>query len=223
MSIMPPSSLKILLLMALVLLASSLNAQHIIFEEDFDDGVADGFFPDSDLWVVNSSGQYEIENWGFEILSTSYFGEFYWVDFHLTLDMLTQDSVHNSVGFRIQENGDMYVATLRGEPYKDVYLFKMVNGIQNLLFASAFSNTLTDWHHLEIIANYNDLAFVVNGELAFQYADEIDPFLTGRQALISYTGGVVEHQVLQVDNVRVINTAVATDSIYLDQIKALYR
>ncbi len=216
-------ALKAFLLLALMILASGLNAQIVMFEEDFDDGVADGFFPDSELWVVNSSGQYEIENWGFEIHSASYFGEYWWGDFHLSLDMLTHDSVHNSVGFRIQENGNMYVATLRGEPYKDVFLFKMVDGQQILLFTGQFSNTLNDWHHLEVVADFTRLTFFVNGEQAFDYVDENAPLLSGRQALLSYTGGVAQHQLLQVDNVLVINPVVSTDAIYLDRIKTLYR
>lgn len=202
---------------------SSSFAQNLIFEENFDDGFADGFFPDSVLWHVNDSGQYEIENWGFEISSHSYFGEYWWTDFYLSLDMLTQDSVLNSVGFRIQENGDRYIVALRGEPYKDVFLFKTINGTQHELITAEFSNTWTNWHHLEVTASGNHLLFHVNGELALEYTDSNAPYLNGRQSLLSYTGGVAQHQLLLVDNIEVFNPVVSAESTSLDHLKTLFR
>lgn len=220
---MRTSPLVLFLTFVFILITSPLLAQSVLFEENFDDGTADGFYPDSDLWHVNDAGQYEIENWGFEINSFSYFGDFQWRDFILSLDMRTHDSVHNSVGFRIQENGDMYVAALRGEPYKDVFLFKMLNGHQHQLLTSVFSNSLHDWHHLEISAFGNEFSFFVNGEQAFQYTDSSNPFLSGRQAIISYTGGVVQHQRLLVDDILVLDPTVSAHSTSLDRLKALFR
>ena len=216
-------TLALLLTFIFIFSTQPLRAQTILFEENFDDGVANGFTPDSDLWHVNDDGQYQIENWGFEILSHSYFGDFEWTDFMLSMDMRTHDSVQNSVGFRIQENGDMYVAALRGEPYKDVFLFKMINGNQYQLLTQDFSNSLFDWHHLEISAAGNQFIFSVNGEQAFQYTDNSNPFLFGRQALISYTGGVAQHQLLLLDNVVVLNPVVSAETTSLDKLKALFR
>ncbi len=212
-----------LMLIFLLLPMATATAQSVIFEENFDDGVADGFQPDSDLWIVSPDGQYEIENWGFEVVSNAYFGESWWDDYLVSLDMRTFDSVHNTLAFRIQGENDRYEVTLRGEPYKDVFLFKIVGGVQQLLFTTPFSNTLTAWHHLELAASGNRFVFFVDGEQALEFEDPNNPFLWGSMALVSYTGGVAQHQLLQVDNVVVVNEVVKTDMSFLDRLKALYR
>lgn len=212
-----------LLLTLLFLPMAAATAQSVIFEEDFDDGVADGFQPDNNLWTVSPDGLYEIENWGFEVYSKAYFGESWWGDFLLSLEMRTFDSVHNTLAFRIQDQNNHYEVALRGEPYKDVFLFKIVDGVQHLLFTDLFSNTLTAWHHLELAAAGNRFLFFVDGELAIDFEDHNSPFMWGSMALVSYTGGVAQHQLLQVDNVMVINPVVGTDMSYLDRLKALYR
>ncbi len=198
-----------LLTSALVFSVLPLCAQDILFKENFDDGTAGGFEPDNDMWIVNDAGQYQIENWGFEVLSYSYFGQYHWTNFSLTLDVLTHDGAHHGVGFRVQENGDMYVATLRGEPYKDVFLSKIVNGRQYQLSTAPLSHDLSEWHHLGITTSQNHIHFSVDGISALSYTDTDSPLQSGRQALVSYTGGVAQHQLLQIDNIRVIKPVVS--------------
>ena len=193
------------------------RSQDIIFEENFDDGVADGFEPDSPLWHVNDSGQYEIEHWGYGIRSSSYFGQYLWNDFHLSLDLLIQGSVHSIIDFRIQENDNMYTFILRDKPYRDVFLFKVIDGVRHQLKSAEFSSTIPSQHHIELIAQKNHFRFMVDDELALEHTDQDSPFLSGRQALISFTGGVAQHQLLQVDNIKVVSTIVSPETTAEDQ------
>ena len=80
------------------------------------------------------------------------------------------------------------------------------------------------WHHFDIPLAGPEISVYVDELSLFTYTDlSPDPYLSGGIAAVSYSGGVIQHQTVFVDNVRVSLDAVATQAVSWSHVKSLYR
>jgi len=208
---------------ALLILAGNAGAVGDLFDENFDDGSADGFVPDCPLWNISYEGTYHISNSGYEVYCWTIAGDATWSDYTYSLSLKSQFSVNQIIAFRVQENRDCYVLNLRADPWNDAVLTKWKDNILYHLSFVSFPNYNGIWHDLQVSLIGATMQFNVDGQEVFTFTDDEDPFLTGKIGVISYTGGVIQQQILDVDNVRVDSFVVPTTNTTLSSIKALYR
>lgn len=200
-----------------------LAAGAVVFEENFDDGVADGFTPIGPGWEV-SGGTYNCETTGFEIFSSSVFGDPLWGDVSIAFDIKSVDSVNHLLRFRVNDFADYYIVNLRSDPWNDVHLERVMNTVnQPIAIGSAnFANGI--WHHVEVALSGFRFEVYLDDQLVLLAQDDEMPdrLRTGQCAVVSYSGGVIEHQYVSYDNVLVLDGVVAVEPWTLSSVKALF-
>lgn len=206
-----------------ILVSLPITAGAYLFEEDFEDGVADGFSPVGPGWEV-SSGTYNCETTGFEIYSSSLFGDPYWGDVIISFDIKSVDSVNHLLRFRINDFEDFYIVNLRSAPWNDVTIQRTMNTNVTLIGAAyaGFDNDV--WHHVEVVLNGFQFEVYLDGEMVLltQDYEMPDRLYTGQCAVVGYSGGVAMHQIVSYDNVVVMSSVVAVEQVTLSSVKALF-
>ncbi len=197
----------------------------ILLEENFNDGTADDFTPAHPGWFVTPEGEYSIDNYGYEVFAWSYAGDTSWADYTVCYDLKSIDSVNQLVAFRVKSPGNCYVLNMRSTPWNDIGLMRWVDGVQvEEVCLHEFANRNDQWHHFDIRAVGPEISVYVDNNFVFTYLDEsADPYLCGGIAAVSYSGGVVQHQILYLDDVLVRSGGTATDESTWSSLKAMYR
>lgn len=216
---------RVLLFGILLILAgpSVDHADAVLLQEDFDDGVADGFTVLDPIWTV-VDGTYLCRIEGASQFSLSSAGDHSWGDYRVRCDLKVSGSLNQVLVFRLQDRYNFYDVNLRGYPFDDVVLTKVVQG-RDTWHASAYAaNSIGYWHTLAVEVEQNRIGIEVDGVPLIEHVDDTDPYLTGGIAVCGYAGGEITWQNARFDNVIVEKTdAVATDETRWDQLKALYR
>lgn len=200
-----------------------LTAGAVVFEEDFDDGVADGFTPIGPGWEV-SGGTYNCETIGFEIYSSSIFGDPLWGDVSIAFDIRSVDSVNHLLRFRINDFEDYYVLNLRSKPWNDVHLQRVMNTVNQTIAVGGASFEGGVWHHVEVVLDGFEFEVYLDDQLVLltNDGDQPDRLRSGQCAVVSYSGGVIQHQYVSYDNVMVLDGVVAVEPWTLSSVKALF-
>jgi hypothetical protein len=200
------------------------QAQSVLFEEDFDDGVADGFTPIGPGWEV-PGGTYNCETTGFEIYSSSVFGDPLWGDVSIAFDIKSIDSVNHLLRFRVNDFEDYYVLNLRSKPWHDVRFERVLNTVHETIAVGAVGFNNGIWHHVEVVLEGYQIEVYLNGYLALTAHDDQMPdrLRTGQCAVVSYSGGVMQHQDVSYDNIVVVDGVVAVEQWTLSSVKALFQ
>jgi hypothetical protein len=216
---------NLLLLSVIAILLSATGAcGQILFEQDFDDDDATGFVTFDPRWSVTPSGEYFIDNAGYEIFAWSYAGDPSWSDYIYSYDLMSMESVNQLAAFRVQSPGNAYAVNMRAAPWNDIVLTKWVNGTEQHLLFWPFTNRNAVWHHYDIKVAGREISFYVDEEHIFTYVDaSSSPYLTGGIAAVSYSGGVVRRQKLFLDNVVVDGGVVALETASFSDVKLRYR
>ena len=212
-----------LIFIAILTFSSSALAEYVLFQEDFSDGVADGFVSDCSIWEVSPEGTYHIENTGYEVFCWSFAGETWWDDYGYSLSIKSEGSINQMCAFRAQDNGDCYLINVRATPWNDVWLYKVIDGIINPIFSTELSNTGGVWHDFNVTAIGPTINFAFDGQDIFTYSDSVDPFMYGKIGVVSYTGGVIQQQTLDIDDILVDYLIVPTARTTWSKLKAFYR
>jgi hypothetical protein len=207
-----------------LLLAAPIAAGASTFFEDFEDGVADGFTPVGPGWEV-SGGTYNCETTGFEIYSSSIFGDPLWGDVSIAFDIRSEDSVNHLLRFRVNDFEDYYVVNLRSSPWNDVRLHRVMNTVPAELAKGGAVFDNASWHHVEVVLNGFQFEVYLDDALVLLAADPEAPdrLRTGQCAVVSYSGGVIQHQYVSYDNVLVLENPVAVENLTLSSVKALFQ
>lgn len=215
--------LNLLSIMGMVLCAHGAFGQ-VLFEQDFDAGEATGFVTFDPCWTVTPSGEYFIDNAGYEIFAWSYAGDPSWSDYIYSYDLMSMESVNQLAAFRVQSPGNAYVVNMRSAPWNDIVLTKWVNGTQRHVLVRPHANRNAVWHHYDIQVAGPVISVYVDDEHVFTYVDDSSsPYLTGGIAAVSYSGGVVQYQKLFMDNVVVDGAVVALETASFSDVKLRYR
>ena len=195
----------------------------IIFSENFDDGVADGFTVLGGEWeVVN--GTYHAHTQGFEFWGISLAGSAEWGDYHFECDLYAEGSVNQVVWFRVFSPLHYYELVVRADPWNDAFLNKMINGNKVVLaYDPYYPNSPETWHHIQIDVVANEIMARFDEDLLFDIYDFSSPYLQGHIALASYSGGVIQWQDVFFDNVVVEVFVISNERQTWGQVKNLYR
>ena len=205
------------------LLCLPIAAGAFLFEEDFEDGVADGFSPVGPGWEV-SGGTYNCETTGFEIYSSSLFGDPFWGDVRIAFDIKSVDSVNHLLRFRVNDFEDFYIVNLRSAPWNDVAVQRTTNTNVTLIGTAYADFENAVWHHVEVVLTGFLFEIYLDGALVLLAEDYEMPerLSTGQCAVVSYSGGVAMHQYVSYDNVVVMDQPVAVEQVTLSAVKALF-
>lgn len=214
--------LALLILVPLGLMVTDQAAAVVMLYEDFEDGMAQDFTPDSENWWVEG-GHYRCHQEGYQILSTSTAGDATWTDYRLETLLQTFGSPDHIVRFRLQPNGDCYELNLVAAPFDTVWLNKRIGGGFTALTTVPLSFSNETWYNIEITVLGPEITVLLNGQPLLSVTDMNDPYLGGGIALVSYTGGLVTWEDLFVEYVVVESLEVATEAVTFGQVKALYR
>lgn len=209
-------------LLALLVSSKSVGAQGILYEEDFDDGVADGFVFTDDPWSVEN-GYLQCLRAGFAISSMGYVPASSWSDYIYEVDLRVFGSINQKVAFRIQSQGDFYEVNVRADPYNDAHLHKYFSGQMTTLAVTEVSTHSEEWHHYTISVSGTHIDIRFDSTPLFSYVDDANPYLWGGIGVVCFTGGVIQWQRLNADNVRVTVPSVPVGGASWSRIKGLYR
>ena len=181
------------------------------FEEDFNAGIADGFYALTGDWQVQD-GSYHCLNSTPGHKDFASVGDFAWGDVHMEVDTQAHGTAMHEVALRYNPGGDAYLVTFRRSPWNDAFLHKVVGGVQTqLVHVENLSFGPGPWHHIEIDAVGSRITAAIDGQTAFTYNDEATPLLQGRVALVSLALGQDGWQDAWFDNIVVSeNTASST-------------
>ena len=170
--------LRILCGLVIVLfgLSPSLSAQGpgdvILYQENFDDGQAQGWALEPGWQVVQEEGEWVLSGQGHQWArpDVSYAGDFR-VQFRLKL---VQGGIH--LVYRLNQAGRYFIGFHEGgsELNKQYWPDTFLGG----LIGTTAPHALGTWHQVEIVGQGAQLRFLVDGELAWEYADA-GPLLGG--------------------------------------------
>lgn len=213
-----------LLVAMAALLAVPQPAGAVLFQADFDDGQADGFTAIGPGWEV-SGGTYNCETNGYEIYSSSLFGDPLWDDVIIHFDIRATGSVNHLLRFRVVDFEDFYVLNLRSSPWNDVSISRRLNTATNLIAADSAGFHGGSWHSVMLVLSGFQFEVYLDGDLVLQAHDLGQParLRTGQCALVSYSGGVIMHQVVNYDNILVLEQPVAVQQITWSGVKQLFQ
>lgn len=217
--------LTLLLTLALAGAASSSLHAQILFEENFDDGTADGFTVVSGDWSV-IDGTYHVYTTGYQVGSVSMVtapGADAWTDYQFDCDLMVSGGVGHLVKFRASSADNCYEVDVRSDFYNDVYLQKRVDGALITLDVAYFPSSTKVWHHLSVNVVGPEIMVQVDGTQVCDYFDTSSPFLEGSVGLMSWAGGDIGWQELNADNVVVQVLAVPNEQSTWTGVKYLYR
>ena len=219
---MPPRQRSLLALAVLVCLPLAASAQ--LFVEDFDDGTADGFTPIGPGWMV-AAGVYQCETFGFEVYSSSVFGDPTWADYSVSFAIRSTDSANHLLRFRVVDFEDYYVVNLRSEPWNDVELARVMNSERTVIGLAPVAMASGIWHEVTVMAAGFQFEVYLDGVPVLSVADPVAParLMSGQCAVVCYSGGYVEHQLVEYDDIVVEELTVAVDQVTLSSVKNLFQ
>nr|MEE4269333.1 FlgD immunoglobulin-like domain containing protein [Candidatus Krumholzibacteria bacterium] len=170
------------------------------FHEDFDDGIADGFFIESGDWQVQD-GTYFCQNSELGKKKVATAGDFAWKDLHLGVDTRTEGSPVHEIAVRYNPGGDTYLVTIRRAPWNDAFLHKVVGGVQTQLAHTAnLDFGPGPWHHIQVDAIGSRITAAIDGQTAITFDDAVAPIRQGRVAFASLALGEIDWQDVWFDN-----------------------
>jgi len=219
-----PHRQRFFLIAACLLILPLLAAASVLFFEDFEDGTADGFTPIGPGWAV-VDGAYQCETTGFEVYSSAVFGNPLWQDVAISFDIRSEDATSHLLRFRVNDFEDFYDINLRSAPWNDVVLSRTLNTQRQVIAqvpTGPFANGT--WHQVQVVCEGYQFHVLLDGVLVLSHHDELAPerLRSGQCAVVSYSGGVVEHQLVAYDNVVVEVQVVRTAAVSWSNVKSLF-
>ncbi len=185
-----------LLALASPVLAQSTQGGRVIFSQDFSHSHAAGIQFDRDgVWSVVEGHLHAVLPNERQRRSFAYLGSEDWTDYSIDLDVCGLRGVDKGVAVRMQ-SGKAVVVDLRGVGYGDVVMYRGYSKLGH----HAAANPNGSWNHLRIEALGPRYRVFVNGQLAIDFSDPHNKRPRGRIALVAYTGGAGQCEVLY-DNV----------------------
>jgi hypothetical protein len=145
----------------------------ILYQDDFEDGVADGWTESGGTWTVVSDGTKVYRQGGTSGDGISAAGDVGWTDF--TVEVRAKPVGFNAGGgfvrllARYRDTGNYYYLVLRSTQVLE--LKKMVGGTATTLGSKSFTVTTEGWHTLRLEVVGTSLKGYVNGALQLSATD----------------------------------------------------
>jgi hypothetical protein len=210
----------------LVLVLTATSQAIVILDEDFDDGSAGPFNPIAPGWYVEGGAYHCITN-GFEVLSMSGVGvgDLAWSDYTASWDVMADGGTNHILLFRNLNYFIYYYVNLRTSPWNDIRFGRVINNDDVTLAVASCQAQNNAWHHFDLQVFGYSFAVSVDGVQVLSYTDTSMPDLLQASgiSLVSYSGGVVMHQHIVYDNLRVETTEIAAEAITWGGVKALFQ
>lgn len=160
----------------------------ILFQDDFNDGNADGWEISGDgTWaVINNEFVVEMgTNTGFGIAVA---GEPEWENFVYEVDVRGEAGVDKVVMARYVDPDNWYALNLRSAPFNDIALSRQEDGVQTVLAIAPFENEAGSWYHLTWGFDKAQIQVYMNEALLIDYEDCNSELTNGRIGLLGFTG-----------------------------------
>ena len=188
-------TLRIISFVTLVLftifLLPEASAQEIAYQEDFEDGQAQGWTLEPGWGVIQVDGNYVLSGEGHTWARASGFYDDFRLSFRL---MLLKGEVH--LNLRTNDAGRYFIrfydqgSQLGKQYWPDTFQQNLARGSGN--------HRYNEWHRVEISANGNELTFSVDGNVEWTYVDP-EPLLVGGFSFES-----LDHAQVFVDEIEVV-------------------
>lgn len=183
----------------------------ILFQDDFNDGNADG-------WEVSGVGSWSVVNneyvvemgTGVGLEGYSVAGDPAWADFIYEVDVRGEAGVDKVIVARYVDEENWYALNLRNVPFNDVTLSREEAGQHTILAAAFFENEIGEWYHLTWVFDNNRIRASVDGSLKIDYEDANSSLVNGRIGLLGWSGDWAVDRVA-FDNIVVSEYAGPTD------------
>jgi hypothetical protein len=175
----------------------------ILFQDDFDDGNADGWTVLSGSWnVVN--GEYICQLSGRDVRGTSEAGEDAWADYTVEVDIKIVDGIDAGVDVRRSEDSHYSVNLRRsGTPSSpDLRLWKYDEGQSTLLVDIPLDLRANTWYSVRISLVGANIQVFIDDSQVINYTDSSSPITHGKIGLVGWTGSW-DTSIVHFDNVLV--------------------
>lgn len=201
----------LLLFLASQALAQPLSFSTILFQDNFDDGNADG-------WQSSGAGNWFVENNQYvvqmepniKLRAFSVTGDPNWSNFVYEVELNGAEGVDKTIVARYQDEQNWYALNLRSTPFNDLTLSREEAGQHTILAAAGFNNEIGEWHHLIWTFYNNQITASVDGLPLIAYLETGSTLANGRIGLGGWTGSWGVNSVV-FDNVVVTEYADPTD------------
>jgi cation diffusion facilitator family transporter len=168
----------------------------VIFSETFSESVpAKIQFDRAGVWSVHDGHLRAVLPNGKQERSFAYFGSKDWANYSVDVDLCGLHGVDKGVAVRV-EGRKAVIVDLRGPGYGDIVMYR---GFTKLCH-HALANPNGAWNHLRIEVQGPRYRVFVNGRLTVDFCERHNKRPRGRIALVAYTGGSGQCDVLY-DNV----------------------
>jgi hypothetical protein len=174
---------------------------HILFQDDFNDGNADGWTTYGlGTWSVNN-GEYVVDmGSGSSRLGSALAGDTNWTDYIFDVDMKADLGAGKAVCFRCNVVVGAvvgYYVNIVGNPYNVFILGKTGNNLVSFYYPS----TTGIWYHVKVVIMGANIIVYVNDQLMINYTDNnADRITHGGIGLNGWTGDE-QFDVVRYDNV----------------------
>ncbi len=171
----------------------------LLFQDDFNDGNADGWTPYGlGTWSV-INGEYVVDmGSGNSLLGYALAGDMDWTDYIFEADINSIQGENKAICFRCSD-ANSYFVNIVGNPYNVLLLGRGVN----LFVTFYYPNTSGYWYHVKVIIMSANMRVYVNDQMLINYTDtNADRIKQGGIGVNGWTGAGT------VDNVRFDNVIV---------------
>lgn len=190
----PALRLGLLVALAVTLTAPLVSAQTVLFSDDFEDGVANGWTVYQGSWSVATDGTRVYRQAGLSSKYRSAAGSSAWTDY--AVQARVKPTAWNgsdrftALAARFRDGRNTYLLALRSS--NRVALLRIVAGSTTTLASTSFSVTLNTWYTLRLEVNGTSLRGFVNGAQLLSATD--GTFATGR------VGGATDYSATNFDD-----------------------
>jgi hypothetical protein len=168
----------------------------VIFSETFSESVPTGIHFDREgVWSIQDGRLRAVLPNAKQKRSFAYFGSEDWTDYAVDLDLCGLHGVDKGVAVRVVGRKAVIV-DLRGPSYDDIVMYRGFTKLGH----HALANPNGAWNHLRIEVQGPRYRVFVNGQLVIDVGEQHNKRPRGRIALVAYTGGAGQCEVLY-DNV----------------------
>jgi hypothetical protein len=170
-------------------------AGNVLFEDDFNDGDANGWEEYDGLFSV-VSGVYQVESTGRYNDARSVAGDLSWTDYVIELNFNNQTTDRAAcVLFRVQE----VASGMDAGRYYQLHIRSNKVGFAEIDYSGGYATLLAEvpytvssqtWHHLQISINGTRAIALIDGKYVLSY-DDFGKYTWGKMGLKIINGGVV--------------------------------
>jgi hypothetical protein len=151
----------------------------VLFQDDFEDGNADGWTTIGGNWGVVADGASQVFNQSNVLNEALAFAGGGWSNYTYSAKVKLLNSAANAgLTFRAINANNYYMFRINNST-KAVELYKKINGTLTLLSSAAFSNSINQWYTLKVTASGNQITGYVDDIQMISWTNNISELSSG--------------------------------------------